>query len=276
MISDAVAGGAVLNTENLNLTNNYIFVDVNRSTLTADPTLDAIIIKAGNNIRFINNTLEMEDYATAVGMPNYLYGLDVYNIKNMTIESNNFSIKTQGGVYKAGTAYPIQLTGPLSNVTIDDNDIYSRSNGPNLGIYSTNYGGETALKIVNNRINVMGLAGEDPWALVVGIEVQDDNDYIVNNTIAVSSIAPVDENDNLFGISYRQKLDGEHTFVIKDNLIFSNSTIGVYLYDSVGSTIIDNTVVSSKEGIADTSYNGYVEGPGPHSGDTYYNNKILS
>lgn len=45
MISDAVAGVAVLNTENLNLTNNYIFVDVNRATLTADPTLDGIIIK---------------------------------------------------------------------------------------------------------------------------------------------------------------------------------------------------------------------------------------
>ena len=276
MIGDSVAGIAVLNTENLNITNNYVFVDVNRATLTADPTLDGIIIKNGKNILYANNTFEMEDFATAIGVPNYLYGLDIYNVDNMLIKSNNFSVKTQGGVYKAGTAYPIQLTGPLSNVTIDDNDIYSISNGPNLGIYSTNYGGSTSLKLVNNRINVTGLAGEDPWALVAGIEVQVDNGYIVNNTIAVSSIAPVGDNDNLYGISYRQKLEGEHTFVIKDNVVFSNSTVAVYLYDSVGSVITDNIVVSSKEGIPDSSYEGYKEGPGSHSGDTYYNNKVLS
>lgn len=276
MIGDSVAGIAVLNTENLNITNNYVFVDVNRATLTADPTLDGIIIKNGKNILYANNTFEMEDFATAIGVPNYLYGLDIYNVDNMLIKSNNFSVKTQGGVYKAGTAYPIQLTGPLSNVTIDDNDIYSISNGPNIGIYPTNYVGGVALKLVNNRINVTGLAGEDPYALVAGIEVQVDNGYIVNNTIAVSSIAPVGDNDNLYGISYRQKLEGEHTFVIKDNVVFSNSTVAVYLYDSVGSVITDNIVVSSKEGIPDSSYEGYKEGPGSHSGDTYYNNKVLS
>lgn len=276
MIGDSVAGIAVLNTENLNITNNYVFVDVNRATLTADPTLDGIIIKNGKNILYANNTFEMEDFATAIGVPNYLYGLDIYNVDNMLIKSNNFSVKTQGGVYKAGTAYPIQLTGPLSNVTIDDNDIYSISNGPNIGIYPTNYAGGVALKLVNNRINVTGLAGEDPYALVAGIEVQIDNGYIVNNTIAVSSIAPVGDNDNLYGISYRQKLEGEHTFVIKDNVVFSNSTVAVYLYDSVGSVITDNIVVSSKEGIPDSSYEGYKEGPGSHSGDTYYNNKVLS
>ena len=276
MIGDSVAGIAVLNTENLNITNNYVFVDVNRATLTADPTLDGIIIKNGKNILYANNTFEMEDFATAIGVPNYLYGLDIYNVDNMLIKSNNFSVKTQGGVYKAGTAYPIQLTGPLSNVTIDDNDIYSISNGPNIGIYPTNYAGGVALKLVNNRINVTGLAGEDPYALVAGIEVQVDNGYIVNNTIAVSSIAPVGDNDNLYGISYRQKLEGEHTFVIKDNVVFSNSTVAVYLYDSVGSVITDNIVVSSKEGIPDSSYEGYKEGPGSHSGDTYYKNKVLS
>ncbi len=276
MIGDSVAGIAVLNTENLNITNNYVFVDVNRATLTANPTLDGIIIKNGKNILYANNTFEMEDFATAIGVPNYLYGLDIYNVDNMLIKSNNFSVKTQGGVYKAGTAYPIQLTGPLNNVTIDDNDIYSISNGPNIGIYPTNYAGGVALKLVNNRINVTGLAGEDPYALVAGIEVQVDNGYIVNNTIAVSSIAPVGDNDNLYGISYRQKLEGEHTFVIKDNVVFSNSTVAVYLYDSVGSVITDNIVVSSKEGIPDSSYEGYKEGPGSHSGDTYYNNKVLS
>ena len=94
MIGDSVAGIAVLNTENLNITNNYVFVDVNRATLTADPTLDGIIIKNGKNILYANNTFEMEDFATAIGVPNYLYGLDIYNVDNMLIKSNNFSVKT--------------------------------------------------------------------------------------------------------------------------------------------------------------------------------------
>lgn len=276
MISDSVAGIAVFHAKNLNITNNYVLAEVNKATLTADPTLDAIIIKSGENILYINNTLEMYDFMTGLGMPNYLYGLDVYNINNMLIKANNFSVMTVGGTYAAGTAYPIQLTGPLNNVSITENNIYSVSNGPNLGIYSTNYGGETSLSIVNNNINVTGLAGEHEWALVAGIEVQDSNDYIVNNTISVHSTASVGENDNLFGISYRQKTDGQHSFVIKDNLVFSNSTVAVYLWDSTDSVITGNTVVSSKEGIPDESYEGYKEGNGQHSGDTYYNNRVLS
>ena len=276
MIGDAVAGIAVYNGKNLNMTNNNIFVEVNKATLTSYPTLDAIIIKAGENIRFINNTLKMEDFKTGIGMPNYLYGLDVYNIKNMLIEGNNFSVMTWGGALSAGTAYPIQLTGPLSNVTITDNDIYSISNGPNLGIYSTNYDGKTSLKIFNNRINVTGLAGEHEYALVAGIEVQDDNDYIVNNTIAVHSTSPVGENDNLYGISFRQKLEGDHNFVIKDNLIFTDGDVAVYLYASNGSTVINNIAVSSKEGIADVSYTALKLGPGEHERLTHYNNRVLS
>ena len=276
MISDAVAGIAVYNGKNLNMTNNNIFVDVNKATLTADPTLDAIVIKKGENIRFINNTLKMEDFKTGIGMPNYLYGLDVYNIKNMLIEGNNFSVRTWGGVYAAGTAYPIQLTGPLSNVTITDNDIYSISNGPNLGIYSTNYNGQTSLNIFNNRINVTGLAGEHDWALVAGIEVQDDNDFIANNTITVHSTSSVGENDNLYGISYRQKLEGNHTFVIKDNLVFTDGDIAVFLYDSNASTVINNIAVSSKDGIADVSYEALKLEPGEQERLTHYNKRVLS
>lgn len=276
MIGDAVAGIAVYNGKNLNMTNNNIFVEVNKATLTSYPTLDAIIIKAGENIRFINNTLKMEDFKTGIGMPNYLYGLDVYNIKNMLIEGNNFSVMTWGGVYAAGTAYPIQLTGPLSNVTITDNDIYSISNGPNLGIYSTNYDGKTSLKIFNNRINVTGLAGEHEYALVAGIEVQDDNDFIANNTITVHSTSGVGENDNLYGISYRQKLEGNHTFVIKDNLVFTDGDVAVFLYDSNASTVINNIAVSSKDGIADVSYEALKLGPGEQERLTHYNNRVLS
>ena len=48
------------------------------------------------------------------------------------------------------------------------------------------------------------MAGNHSWALVAGIEAQDSNDTIVNNTIEVHSVAEVKDNDNIYGISYSQ------------------------------------------------------------------------
>ncbi len=122
----------------------------------------------------------------------------------MTLDSNNIAILTTGGMLAAGTAYPIQITGPSKRINITNNDLYSVSNGPNIGIYSQNYYGDTQLYIANNKINITGLAGNHSWALVAGIEAQDSNDTIVNNTIEVHSVAEVKDNDNIYGISYSQ------------------------------------------------------------------------
>mgnify|MGYP003288396609 CR=1 FL=1 len=81
----------------------------------------------------------MSDFITNPGVNNYLYGLDIYNLNNLTVKNNNISIITTGGKLAAGTAYPIQITGPISNVSITKNDLYSFSNGPNIGVYSQNY-----------------------------------------------------------------------------------------------------------------------------------------
>ena len=271
-----VAGICMEYCDNFQLTNNNLTIDVNKRPLSAYPTLVGVRIVGSNNGIVKNNYLSMEDFVTDIGFANYLYGIDVHTLRNLSIDSNNISIKTQGGILAAGTAYGIQLNGPLDEINITNNDIYSISNGPNLGIYSQNYFGDTALDISNNTINITGLAGKHEWALVAGIEVQDSNDNIKNNRIEVHSVGAVDEEDNLYGISYRQNTDGDHTFKIEDNLVFSEGYYAVYLLSSVDSTIKNNMLVTSREDAPDKTLDGYKEGPKDHTGTTFYNNTVVN
>ncbi len=271
-----VVGICIDKSDNFKLTNNNLTVNVNKRPLSAYPTLVAVRIIGSNNGIVDGNDLSMEDFVTSIGSANYLYGIDIYNLRNLSIDSNNISIKTQGGVMAAGTAYGIQLTGPLSEINITRNDIYSISNGPNLGIYSQNAYGETSIIIEDNDINITGLAGAHEWALVAGIEVQDSNDTIRNNRISVRSVGAVSEDSNLYGISYRQNTDGDHTFDIENNLVFSEGYYAVYLLSSVGSTIKNNMLVTSREDAPDKTLEGYKEGPKEHVGDTFYNNTVLN
>ena len=271
-----VAGICMEYCDNFQLTNNNLTIDVNKRPLSAYPTLVGVRIVGSNNGIVKNNYLSMEDFVTDIGFANYLYGIDVHTLRNLSIDSNNISIKTQGGILAAGTAYGIQLNGPLDEINITNNDIYSISNGPNLGIYSQNYFGDTALDISNNTINITGLAGKHEWALVAGIEVQDSNDNIRNNRIEVHSVGAVDEEDNLYGISYRQNTDGDHTFKIEDNLVFSEGYYAVYLLSSVDSTIKNNMLVTSREDAPDKTLDGYKEGPKDHTGTTFYNNTVVN
>ena len=271
-----VAGICMEYCDNFQLTRNNLTIDVNKRPLSAYPTLVGVRIVASNNGIVKGNYLSMEDFVTPIGAANYLYGFDVHTLRNLSIDSNNISIRTIGGILAAGTAYGIQLTGPLDEINITNNDIYSISNGPNLGIYSQNYFGDTALDISNNTINITGLAGKHEWALVAGIEVQDSNDNIKNNRIEVHSVGAVDEEDNLYGISYRQNTDGDHTFIIEDNLVFSEGYYAVYLLSSVDSTIKNNMLVTSREGAPDKTLDGYKEGPKEHRGNTFYNNTVVN
>ena len=271
-----VVGICIDKSDNFKLTNNNLTVNVNKRPLSAFPTLVAVRIDRSNNGIVKGNDLSMEDFVTSIGSANYLYGMDVYNLRNLSIDSNNISIRTQGGVMAAGTAYGIQLTGPLDEVNITRNDIYSISNGPNLGIYSQNVYGPVKIFADYNKINITGLAGEHEWALVAGIEVQDSEDRITNNWIEVHSVGAVTENSNLYGISYRQSTEGDHTFDIENNLVFSEGYYAVYLLSSVGSTIKNNMLVTSREDAPDKTLEGYKEGPKEHVGDTFYNNTVLN
>lgn len=270
-----VAGICIENSDDFKLTNNKITVDVNRRPISPYPTLVGVRIVNSNNGIVKSNDLSMEDFVTSLGSANYLYGMDIHNLRDLSVDSNNISIMTIGGVMAAGSAYGIQFTGPV-NANVTRNDIYSISNGPNLGIYSQNSYGPVKLLIDDNDINITGLAGKHEWALVAGIEVQDTSDTITNNRITVHSTAAVDEGDNLYGISYRQNIDGDHSFDIENNLVFSEGFYSVYLLSSTDSIIRNNMLVTSREDAPDKTLEGYKEGPKEHKGDTFYNNTVLN
>lgn len=273
--SDYVMSVGMEGCRNFTLTGNTIISEVNKRPASNYPTLDCILISQSDNSLIHNNSIYLSDFETKPGLDNYLYGIDVYALENLTITKNDVNIVTTGGKLAAGTAYPIQVSGPIDRVNITDNDLYSFSNGPNIGIYSQNYYGATALSITNNRINVTGLAGVHEWALVAGIESQDSNSIIHNNTIEVHSVGNVNINDNIYGVSYRQHTAGNHTFDIQNNTVFSDGFYSVSILDSVDSTIANNLLISYNEN-ATNSNNGYNYGQmASHRGDEFYNNRVI-
>ena len=218
----------------------------------------------------------MSDFITYPGLDNYLYGIDIYNLNNLTVRNNDISIVTTGGRLAAGTAYPIQVTGPITKVNITQNSLYSFSNGPNIGVYSQNYNGGTELSITYNRINVTGLAGTHEWALVAGIETQDSDSYIANNIIEVHSVGSVGVEDNIYGVSYRQSTDGEHRFTIENNTVFSDGFKSVYLLTSSDSTVSDNLLVSFNSN-AKNGYDGFgYSDLSGHKNINFQNNPVIT
>ncbi len=273
--SDYVLTVGVEDSDNFVFSNNALVSDVNSRPGSTYPTLDCMMFSRSDNGLIVNNSIYMTDFISAPGIENYLYGLDVYALNNLTVAHNDISMVTTGGKLALGTAYPIQITGPISKVNITENDLYSFANGPNIGIYSQNYYGGTELSITNNRINVTGLAGTHEWALVAGIESQDSDSYIFNNTIEVHSVGEVNEGDNIYGISYRQSTAGNHTYNIQNNTVFSDGYSSVYLLSSVNSTIANNLLVSYNEHVKN-GQNGFGYGDlSSHDRVAFYNNKVI-
>jgi hypothetical protein len=275
LASDLVLTVGIEGCNNISFTGNRLFSDVNKRPENLYPSLDCMLISKSDNALICNNSIFMTDFLTYPGTDNYLYGLDIYNLNNLTVCHNNISIVTTGGKLAAGTAYPIQITGPIANVSITENDLYSFCNGPNIGIYSQNFYGETSLSITNNRINVTGLAGTHEWALVAGIESQDSNSYIVNNTIEVHSIAGVSVDDNIYGVSYRQSTSGDHQYVVENNTVFSDGFYSVSLLSSVDSRVVNNLLVSYNSKVNNGNGGFKYWDLNSHKGLEFYNNQII-
>lgn len=276
LASDLVLTVGIEGCNNITFRGNSLISDVNKRPENQYPSLDCMLISKSDNSLICNNSIFMTDFMTYPGIDNYLYGLDIYNLNNLTACHNNIRIITTGGKLAAGTAYPIQITGPISDVNITENDLYSFSSGPNIGVYSQNFYGDTSLSITNNIINVTGLAGTHEWALVAGIESQDSHSTIKNNTIEVHSIGAVSIDDNIYGISYRQSTNGDHQYDIENNTVFSDGYYAVNLLSSVDSTVANNLLVT---------YNSKVNGGNggfkywdinSHRGLEFYNNQIMS
>ena len=275
LASDLVLTVGIENSNNLSFIGNTLFSEVNKRPDTRYPSLDCMLISKSDNGIIENNSIFMSDFLTYPGVDNYLYGLDIYDLNNLTVIGNNIAIITTGGKLAAGTAYPIQITGPISDVNITRNNLYSFSNGPNIGVYSQNFYGTTSLSITDNIINVTGLAGAHEWALVAGIESQDSHSIIYNNTIEVHSVGAVTVDDNLFGISYRQSTSGDHNYDIQNNTVFSDGYYAVNLLSSVDSKILNNLLISYNPDV-DSTKSGFKYGDiSQHKNMEFYNNKVM-
>ena len=241
---ESVAVIAIDSTDYLTLTGNYIYASVN-SRSGMFPTLDCCIIYDCDYSLIENNTIIEEDYFTPIDVDNYLYAMDFYLVDDSTIVFNNISVRTSGGQYAHGTAYPIQVNGPSNNLKLAFNEIFAIGNGPVIGIYSENFYGETHIHLISNHINVTGRAGGDSWALVAGIEVQDTNDLILNNTIEAHNIYN-SSSGNLYGISYSQHTNYNHTYNIQFNTVISDGKFAISLTGHPSGQVVDTIVANNQ------------------------------
>lgn len=254
--------------------NNTVISDVNKRPAIEYPTLDGIMLSKSDEMIISNNSIYMTDFVTYPGVENYLYGIDIHDLNDLWIVNNSISMITTGGKLALGTAYPIQIAGPVSGVNIEYNDLYSFSNGPNIGIYSQCSSGETYVSIKYNKINVTGLAGTEYWALVTGIESQDTFAEILNNQIEVHSIADVGVNDNIYAISYFQSIEGPNTFDIENNIAITDGFYAVHILGSQYSSIINNTLISYNDK-ARTGDDAYSLGSWEHRFEDNYDNRVI-
>ena len=261
--------------------NNVTFSKNNVNTTANDgsasfPTLQCMFIVGSNDCVIGGNNFSMIDTVIPAGTSNYLYGINIGYNKNLMISNNDFKMSTAGGKDAAGTAYAIQ--GVECEVSMIGNNITSISNGPNLGIYFASMtGGTSELYIANNLINVTGLASASgSWALVSGIEVQNGNAKIYNNTIYTYNVGDYSPENYMYGISYAQYMYGDRSFDIRDNRIYVDGHYAVSFINVDGSNVTGNLLITRDLG-GDAAVeikagkNNVVENNYPRSSDLIFN-----
>ena len=261
--------------------NNVTFSKNNVNTTANDgsasfPTLQCMFIVGSNDCVIDGNNFSMIDTLIPAGTSNYLYGINIGYNKNLMISNNEFKMSTAGGKDAAGTAYAIQ--GVECEVSMIGNNITSISNGPNLGIYFASMtGGTSELYIANNLINVTGLASASgSWALVSGIEVQNGNAKIYNNTVYTYNVGDYSPENYMYGISYAQYMYGDRSFDIRDNRIYVDGHYAVSFINVDGSNVTGNLLITRDLG-GDAAVeikagkNNVVENNYPRSSDLIFN-----
>ena len=248
--SDYVAGVAIEACDKLKFDKNNLTV-IGNKRVGGFPTLDAFIIADSANAKIRGNIIYETDVKTAENEYSYIYGIDVYFCDNLTICSNTVNMngnKSGGqlvGGNGTGAAYCIQLTGPHTGIKICNNTLTTRNQGPNLGIYSQNYDGNTSLTICGNHINVTGKAGSDPWSLVSGMELQDTNATVCGNDIVVYNTNAYAQNNYAFGISYCQYTSGNHYYYItNNNVTVHNAYYSIYIMHADEGNISGNDLIA--------------------------------
>ena len=254
---DRVAVVGIESSNGFNLSYNNIEVNVS-DVDDSYPTLDAVIVLFSEDAYIGHNKVIEIDNVTEEGSANYLYAIDVYSCNHLNIDNNTIKLSSMGGSFinntlGTSTAYGIQLTGG-HNVTISNNDIDTRNNGPNAGIYSQNYGGPTNLTIVNNTIYAEGNAGSSSWSLVTGMELQDNYGYIAGNKITVYNKQGYVNGSNAYGISYSQWGMANPVFNITNNCVnLINGDYAVYIKSSDFTTYVTDNCLTSTHYVGDNA-----------------------
>ena len=240
------------------------------------PTLQCMFIVGSKDCVIDGNNFSMIDTVIPAGTSNYLYGINIGYNKNLMISNNDFKMSTAGGKDAAGTAYAIQ--GVECEVSMIGNNITSVSKGPNLGIYFASMsGGTSELYIANNLINVTGLASASgSWALVSGIEVQNGNAKIYNNTIYTYNVGAYNPGNYMYGISYAQYMYGDRSFDVRNNTVYVDGHYAVSFLNANNCNVTDNFLIT-RDLAGDAAVeikagkNNVVENNYPRSSDLIFN-----
>ena len=241
---ELVLAVGIQNGENGILTENCIDSIV-KSALGDFPTVDTIMVYGAANLEISWNNITQIDTVNA-GRASYCNAMDLYAFDGITVKNNNVLVNITSGMEAKGTAYPIQATGSYNALLIDHNNLTSISRGPALGIYSQNYDGSTDITIVYNNINATGLATMDEYALVSGMELQDNIAKVYNNTIYSRSIGSYDDLNALYGISYAQETANNHEFDIRDNTVYTEGKYVIYLKNAKNSNVTENYLIAKE------------------------------
>ena len=239
-------------------------------------TLQCMFIVGSKDCVIDGNNFSMIDTVIPAGTSNYLYGINIGYNKNLMISNNDFKMSTAGGKDAAGTAYAIQ--GVECEVSMIGNNITSVSKGPNLGIYFASMsGGTSELYIANNLINVTGLASASgSWALVSGIEVQNGNAKIYNNTIYTYNVGAYNPGNYMYGISYAQYMYGDRSFDVRNNTVYVDGHYAVSFLNANNCNVTDNFLIT-RDLAGDAAVeikagkNNVVENNYPRSSDLIFN-----
>ena len=246
---DLVLAVGIQGGDDVAFTNNTVKVNTN-GDIGSYPTIDAIMVYSANNILIKGNNITHLD-TTTEDSPRYYYTLDIYSTTG-TIEANDITINTTTTpvVDRAGTAYPIQLTGPFT-FTVKDNNITVISKGPVAGIYATNWGGAGTLTVENNIINVTGYATTSNYALVAGIEAEIgiaselDRVMVYNNTITVDNAADYDDANQVIGVGIGTSgFSGDASADIKYNDITVDGKYAVYYAKAKDTNVTENVLIA--------------------------------
>ncbi len=235
--------------DNLRLSSNNINTHVIEGNESFH-SLDSCIFYDCKNLTIDQNEIYLEDTVTKEGTENSLSALNVIRCDGTTIGLNDIDVFTNGGKEGKGSAYPIHINGPSNNTKIAFNNLTTFNHGSNCGICSDNNYPKTYIEVISNFINVTGLAGTNQRAILSGIEVQDFDSLIWNNTIAVTNLG--ENNDNVYGISYTQNAKGNHTFDIQYNNITTNGKYAISL--SGEDSLVVNSIVANNVLNADLTH----------------------